>query len=68
MSILWMVLRQFSPRKIAPPPLGLGLELVLGEGRREEEFFLRSTFLELLWIYKKQMEEHIKCGHIMYIP
>ena len=71
MSILWMVFRQFPPKKIAPPPLGLGLglglELVLGWGRGEGEFSLGATVLEPLWIYKKQIEEHIKCRHIMYI-
>ena len=40
MSILWMVFRQFLPRKIAPPPLGLGLELVLGWGKGGGGIFL----------------------------
>ena len=35
-----MVFRQFPPKKIAPPPLGLGLELVLGWGKGGGGIFL----------------------------
>ena len=68
MSILWMISRQFTPRKITRPPLGLGLRLVLGWGWGGGQFSLGATVLEPLWIYQEQMEEHIKCRHIMYIP
>ena len=69
MSILWMVSGQFPPGKIALPPLGL--RLVLGDGGRGGGDFpwgQLATVLEPLWAYKKQMEKHIKCTHIMYIP
>ena len=43
--------------------LGFGLGLVLGLGGGQ--FSLGATVLEPLWIYQEQMEEHIKCRHIM---
>ena len=60
-SILWVVSGQFHPRKI--PPIRVRVSFMVGGG----QFSFGVTVLEPLWVYKKQMEEHIKCRH-MYIP
>ena len=61
-------IRTISSRENCSPPSPVRVKVRVCFRVGGVQFSLGATVLGPLWIYQEQMEEHIRCRRIMYIP